>query len=135
MRVPRRRELSDKLAASRAQEKRAAELYGGRRQPGSGNGPVRKGDVKAPSVLIENKRTDGASISIKATDLDKIRRQALSRGLVPLLGIEIGGRDYVLREAQDDRERDERIDELEAELARLCDRDDRAVPGGRAASA
>lgn len=135
MRLPRR------LAASRDQEDRGAALYGGRRVSGSGSGPVRKGDVRATEMLIEYKRTDGKQITIRLADLEKVRREALARGRTQLLGIEIGGRDYVLREAADDASREELVGELRAEIelleGRLRDRpgDDPALPGGVAATA
>ena len=95
MAVPRR------LAASRAQERRGAKQHGGRVQPGSGNGTVHKGDVKTAGRLIEYKRTDGKNITIKGEDLEKIRIEAIIKGRIPLLGFELGGRDYIIIEACD----------------------------------
>lgn len=129
--------LGRRIAASRDQEERGARLHGGQRVAGSGSGPVKKGDVRCEADLIEYKRTDKSQIVLKLLDLEKIRGEALRRGRTALMGIEIGGRDYVLREAVDDRARDERVAELEAEVAGLRrDRagDDPALHGGVAAT-
>ena len=93
--VPRR------LQRSRAQEKRGARLHGGRVQPGSGNGTTHKGDVRTERALIEYKRTDADSITIKLAWLEKVRREALVIGRTQLFGFELGGRDYVVMEAVD----------------------------------
>lgn len=87
---------SDPQRKSRAQEKRTARLYGGQRQPGSGSGWARKGDVKTQIVLIENKRTDAKQITLKAVDLDKIWREGWAEGKIPALSLEISGRSWVM---------------------------------------
>jgi len=88
--------MDRRIARSRAQERRGAAQHNGRRTPGSGNG-VRKGDVRLDrGYLVEYKRTDGRQITIKLVDLETNRRNALAEGREPLLGIEIGGRDYML---------------------------------------
>jgi hypothetical protein len=48
---------------------------------------------------IEYKRTDRQQITLKLDDIEANRRNALLRGEGPLFGIEIGGRDYLLVEA------------------------------------
>lgn len=58
--------------------------------------------------LIEYKRTDRTSISIKIDVLEKIRREALLDGRRPLLGIELGGRDWIMVPAEDYLELEER---------------------------
>lgn len=84
------------LRRSRNQERRDAKDYGGRVTPGSGNGAFRKGDVRTDDLLIENKRTDKDSLSVKGAWLDKIRMEAQSEGRVPVIGIDINGRHWVL---------------------------------------
>lgn len=49
---------------------------------------------------IEYKRTDAQQITLKLDDIEANRRNALLRGEGPLFGIEIGGRDYLLVEAE-----------------------------------
>lgn len=51
--------------------------------------------------LIEYKRTDKKSITIKLEDLEGNRTNALLEGRNPLFGIEIGGRDWVMVEADE----------------------------------
>lgn len=81
--------------ASAAQERRTATAHGGRRQPGSGSTWNRKGDVKTKLTLIENKRTDAKSITLKAVDLEKICREAWAENRRPVLCFEVGGKSYV----------------------------------------
>jgi hypothetical protein len=89
-----------RLQRSRRQEARGASLHGGSRNAGSGNTPWRKNDVRVDrDYLIEYKRTDKKSITIKLEDLETCRTNALLEGREPLLGIEIGGRDWVMVEA------------------------------------
>lgn len=85
-----------KKAAWRRQEERTARDFGGRVQPGSGNSWSRKGDVRTPFLLIENKFTGSKSLTLKSLALEKICDEALAEGRVPALVIELGGREYVL---------------------------------------
>lgn len=99
-----------RIKASQAQEARGAAAHGGRVRPGSGSKSNAKGDVKVPQsedgfwpegVLIEYKRTDGKGISVTSVILEKIRREALSEGRRMLLGLQIGGRNYIVLEEGD----------------------------------
>ena len=81
---------------SDAQERRSAEAYEGRLQPGSGSGWVHRQDVKAEQFLIEDKRTDGKAISISAKDWYQLRKEAILLDKTPLMDIELGGRDYTM---------------------------------------
>lgn len=96
--------MDDKLRRSRAQEKRGAARNGGRVQPGSGNGVFRKGDVRNEDTLFEYKRTDKAQMTLKAEWLEDIRKHALIDGRIPALGIQLGGRDWVLLPEDDYRD-------------------------------
>lgn len=100
-----RHQMDKKIAASRAQEARGAKQHDGRVQPGSGSGPYNRGDVKSEHYLIEYKRTDKKSITIKQGDLALHRLRALNTGRTPFFGIEVGGVDYLLVQSSD-------IDEL-----------------------
>lgn len=108
---------------SRAQESRGADLFGGVRSPGSGNG-ARKGDVRTTGSswrdpdhrLIEYKRTDKRQITVKADDLEKIQREAISTGRIPVVGIEVGGKHYVIEREGDYRETHELIQELRRQV-------------------
>ena len=95
--------MSEKLRRSQAQEARlAGALFGGKIQPRSGAGTWRKADVKSSRFLYECKRTDGKTqITLKAADLEKLRKQALKEGRSPALQFELNGRHYVVL-AEDD---------------------------------
>ncbi len=83
------------------QEKRMAESIGGRVQPGSGSSMYAKADVKHRTYLIECKRTDKKSISVKGAWLKKITEEAFAKEKTPALHLEmdVGGgmteRDWV----------------------------------------
>lgn len=108
--------VDQRLQRSRAQERRGAALHGGSRNAGSGNTPWRKSDVRVDrDYLIEYKRTDKKSISIKLEDLETNRTNALLEGRKPLFGIEIGGRDWAMVEADELQ----RLREVEEEFERI----------------
>jgi len=73
------------------QEDRVAKKLGGRRQKASGALPGHRGDVRMPELLVEAKRTDNQSISIKLSYLEKITREAISCDCIPACAIEFGG--------------------------------------------
>jgi len=95
--------MDQRIKRSRDQESRGARLHTGRRNAGSGNHWQRKNDMRTDDgkELFEYKRTDGKSITIKATDLATLRRNALLEGRDPRFGIELDGHDYVLLPAGD----------------------------------
>ena len=87
----------DILKKSKKQEKRSADTYRGSRNLGSGNGWLRKNDVRAEQFLIENKLTIGTkSITIKAVDLKELRERAILEDRVPVLQFDLSGRHYVV---------------------------------------
>lgn len=71
-------------------------MFGGHRQPGSGNGWARKSDVVTPLLQIENKYTGNRQITLKALDLKKICDEAVAEGRVPAFAIEFPDRRYVI---------------------------------------
>lgn len=80
----------------RAQEERVARRLGGKRVSGSGASMYSKGDVRGVELagvefLIEAKKTEKASISVKWAWLKKITHEALAVGKEPALTIEIQG--------------------------------------------
>ena len=66
----------------------AADIDGGKRQPGSGNQWHAKGDVKGEALLIECKSTSNASYGLKLELLEKINREAVLTGREPLFQID-----------------------------------------------
>lgn len=85
------------LKKSRKQEDRSADNYRGSRNAGSGNGWMRKNDVRAEEFLIENKLTTGTkSITLKTVDLKELRERAILEDRTPVLQFDLAGRSYVV---------------------------------------
>lgn len=85
------------LKASKKQEQRSAKVYKGSRNAGSGNGWMRKNDVRAEAFLIENKLTTATkSITLKEVDLRELRQRAILEDRVPVLQFDLSGRSYVV---------------------------------------
>lgn len=85
------------MKTSQKQEKRAADVYKGSRNAGSGSGWLRKNDVRSHDFLIENKFTDNLkSYSIKSADLIELRERAILEDRMPLFQFDLGGRQYVI---------------------------------------
>lgn len=94
----------ERIARSQAQEKRVAKITGGTLNAGSGNGWRRKADVRSggrQGLLWEMKTTGKRQMTIKADDLEKVRKEAWSDGRMPVFHIEIGDRRYVILEEAD----------------------------------
>ena len=72
---------------SKIQEKRIADLIGGKRQPLSGANELHQGDVKSDEYLVEAKMTGKKQISIKSDVLNKICDEAYGRSRKPLLAV------------------------------------------------
>lgn len=92
--------MDERIRDSRRQERRVARRVGGTTNAGSGSGWKRTNDVRsgAPTdkVLWEMKRTGKTQITIKATDLEQVRKTALLEDRMPVMHIEVGGRGYVI---------------------------------------
>lgn len=73
----------------------------GSRPAASGAFWTRKGDVRSEDLLIEAKTTDKASYSIKKQIWEKIRREALLDGRMPVLAIQIQDRNLVVLDEED----------------------------------
>ena len=109
------------------------ERFGGRRHAGSGNGN-RKGDGRVNGgtwtdpdhQLVEFKRTDKGQITVKAQDLEIIFRHAQQVGRIPVFGIELQGKHYVIEHEGDYREKLELIRSLRAQVEELGGDPDRA---------
>lgn len=67
-----------------------ATALGGKVQKGSGAGEYQKADVKTVELLVENKATSHASMSVKGAWLTKVTKEATAEGRDPALAIEIG---------------------------------------------
>src|SRR5213595_1799834 len=73
---------------SQRQEKALARKLGGSVNSGSGNGWVRKGDVRTEEELFELKITSAKSYSLKDAELEKNYEQALVDGRMSVFMVE-----------------------------------------------
>lgn len=78
-----------RLRASRAQEAGVAKDLRGKVQLASGSRPGLKGDVVAAEHLVECKRTDKASYSLKLAEWRKIKLEARMANKMQVMAIEI----------------------------------------------
>lgn len=85
MPLPKKNEHSKR---SKLQERRGATDYDGSRNSGSGNGWVRKADVRTENELIEFKTTSKGSYILTASELRKLWDYALIDGRLPIFEIE-----------------------------------------------
>lgn len=84
------------LKKSQRQERSTASRYGGSVNSGSGNGWLRKNDVRTDEVSLEMKYTDAKSYSLKVEDLKKAERYALIDGREMAFGISFSGLEFVV---------------------------------------
>lgn len=87
---------SDGQRESQRHEKRLAKVIGGSRTAASGAFWSRKGDVRSETYLVEHKYTAAKSYSLKISELEKIRKEALLVGRIPMFCLSLGDRNYVL---------------------------------------
>lgn len=73
-----------------AKERKDQKRFGAKGTPRSGGLWFAKGDNKTKSFLIENKSTDKQSFSVKLKTFQKIEKEAIYEGRIPLLSISIG---------------------------------------------
>jgi hypothetical protein len=88
---------------SQKQEARLAKQLGGTRNSGSGNGWIRKSDVRSEDLLVEAKITSAKSFSVKDDELQKNIGYAIVDGRMPIFLVEFKttGNSYVIL-AEDD---------------------------------
>lgn len=81
---------------SQKHEKRLAKKVGGSTTAASGAFWSRKGDVRSSDLLIEHKWTGKKSFSVKADVLEKIVTEAIVDSRMPVLGISLNNKNYVI---------------------------------------
>lgn len=86
---------------SRRQERRLAKTLDGKPTAASGAFWSHKGDVRSEDFLVEAKTTEKASYSLKKEIWEKIRREALLDGRMPVLAIQIQDRNLVVLDEED----------------------------------
>ncbi|MER5754324.1 hypothetical protein [Streptomyces sp. NPDC002088] len=88
--------MADMLKKSQRQERRGAGLLGGTVNAGSGNGWVRKNDVRTPEYSVEYKVTSKGQYALKEKELITAEKQALLDGREMLFGLQmVGGRNWI----------------------------------------
>ena len=75
-------------------ERKDAKLLGNKPTPRSGGLWFAKGDSKGEKFLVENKTTANESFSITSKVWEKISREAIIEGRLPVLSIEFGGKKH-----------------------------------------
>lgn len=100
------------LKDSQKQENRLANQLGGSRNSGSGNGWIRKSDVRSEYELVEAKITSAKSFSVKDAELQKNAEYALIDGRMPIFLVEfkLTGNSYVILTEDDFLDLRERAD-------------------------
>ena len=94
---------------SQKHEKRLAKKVGGSKTAASGAFWSRKGDVRSHDLLIEHKWTGKKSFSIKATEVEKIVTEAIIDSRMPVFGISLNNKNYVLLTEDDFLEMREKL--------------------------
>jgi hypothetical protein len=97
---------------SKKHEDRLAKAVGGQRIAASGAFWSRKGDVRSKDLLIEHKWTGKATVTIKATVLEKIVTEAILDSRMPVLGFSLNNENYVMLTEDDFLELRQRLQEL-----------------------
>lgn len=80
--------MADIKDSQRQEKALAKQLVGASVNSGSGNGWVRKGDVRTENELWELKITSAKSYSLKDAELEKNYNQALVDGRIPIFMVE-----------------------------------------------
>jgi hypothetical protein len=86
---------------SQRQERRLAKSVDGKPTAASGAFWSRKGDVRSDDLLVEAKETSKGSYSLSLRVWDKIRREALLDGRLPVLAIQIQDRNLIVLDEED----------------------------------
>lgn len=94
---------------SQKHEKRLAKKVGGSKTAASGAFWSRKGDVRSHDLLIEHKWTGKKSFSIKAVEVEKIVTEAIIDSRMPVFGISLNDKNYVLLTEDDFLEMREKL--------------------------
>jgi hypothetical protein len=100
---------------SKKHEDRLAKRIGGKRNAASGAFWSRKGDVRSDDLLVEHKWTGKKQVTVKSEVLEKIVREAILDGRMPVLGFHLNGEDYVMLTEDDFLELRQELQEHECE--------------------
>ena len=101
---------------SQKHEKRLAKKIGGSTNAASGALWSRKGDVRSDDLLIEHKYTGKKTYTLKAIDLEKNVTNAILESRMPVFGISLNDKNYVLLMEDDFLEMREKLQPSNDEL-------------------
>jgi Holliday junction resolvase len=101
---------------SKKHEDRLAKVIGGSRVAASGAFWNRKGDVRSSTLLIEHKWTGKKQVTVKSDVLEKITKEAILDGRMPVLGFHLNGKDYVMLDENDFLEQQQKLQECQCEI-------------------
>jgi hypothetical protein len=101
---------------SQKHEKRLAKKIGGSTNAASGALWSRKGDVRSDDLLIEHKYTGKKTYTLKAVDLEKNVTHAILESRMPVFGISLNDKNYVLLMEDDFLEMREKLQPSNDEL-------------------
>ncbi len=93
--------MDRRLVASRKQENRVANTFGGKRTPGSGNQWHTKNDVRTTTHSFELKTTTKSQYTLKAKELEEGEKNAILDGRDFVFGVEMCGREWVVLSMED----------------------------------
>jgi hypothetical protein len=82
---------------SKKHEERLAKAIGGSRNAASGAFWSRKGDVRNKELLVEHKWTGKTQFTVKAKELEKIVKEAILDGRIPVFGFHLNGENYIVQ--------------------------------------
>ena len=97
------------LKESQKHEKRLAKRVGGKRNAASGAMWNRKGDVRSDDLLIEHKYTGKKQYTLKSIDLEKNVTNAILESRMPVFGISLNSKNYVILTEDDFLEMREKL--------------------------
>jgi len=100
---------------SKKHENRLAKAVGGGAIAASGAFWSRKGDVRSDDLLIEHKWTGKKQVSVKAEVLEKIVKEAILDGRMPVLGFHVNNENYVMLTEDDFLELRQKLQECSCE--------------------
>lgn len=100
---------------SKKHEKRLAKIVDGTTTAASGAFWSRKGDVRSADLLIEHKWTGKKSFSIKSDVLEKIVKEAILDGRLPVFGFSLNNENYIILQEDDFLEIRHNLQEYECE--------------------
>jgi hypothetical protein len=100
---------------SKKHENRLAKAVGGSTVAASGAFWSRKGDVRSQDLLIEHKYTGKKQVTVKSSVLEKIIKEAILDGRMPVLGFHLNGEDYIMLDENDFLEMRQKLQECTCE--------------------